>query len=148
NASSKVIGSLMVLLDGCRRHGGRHGDLSLVAAAFYRLATPAWRLSLRPESGINRRGETRHRNTSIRPIACVVRNGKLVIPNHGILEADLAISGEKIVQIGSGIADAKTVIDAKGQHVFPGCVDTHSHYGHCNEFYDEMATESKCLASL
>ena len=82
------------------------------------------------------------------PIDCVIRNGKLVIPNHGILEADLAISGEKIVQIGSCIADAKTVIDAKGQHVFPGCVDTHSHYGHCNEFYDEMATESKCLASL
>ena len=22
------------------------------------------------------------------------------------------------------------------------------HYGHFNEFYDEMATESKCMASL
>jgi dihydroorotase-like cyclic amidohydrolase len=82
------------------------------------------------------------------PIDCVIRNGKLVIPNCGILEADLAISGEKIVQIGSGIPDGKKIIDARGQHVFPGCVDTHSHYGHCNEFYNEMESESKCLASL
>jgi dihydropyrimidinase len=81
------------------------------------------------------------------PIDCVIRNGKLVIPNYGVLEADLAISGEKIVQIGLGIPDGKKIIDAKGQYVFPGCVDTHSHYGHCNEFYNEMETESKCLAS-
>lgn len=82
------------------------------------------------------------------PIDCVIRNGKLVIPNHGILEADLAITGEKIVQVGLGIPDGKKVIDAKGQYVFPGCVDTHTHYGHCNEFYNEMETESRCLASL
>jgi len=78
---------------------------------------------------------------------CVIRNGKLVIPNQGIVEADIAIRGEKIVQIGAGIADGRTVINAKGQHVFPGCVDTHSHYGHCNEFYNEMETESKGMAA-
>jgi dihydropyrimidinase len=82
------------------------------------------------------------------PIDCVIRNGKLVIPKVGILEADLAISGEKIARIGPGIPDGGKVIDAGGQYVFPGCVDTHSHYGHCNEFYSEMETESKCLASL
>jgi dihydropyrimidinase len=81
-------------------------------------------------------------------IDCVIRNGKLVIPNYGILEAEVGISREKIVQIGLGISDAKKIIDAKGQYVFPGCVDTHSHYGHFNEFYNEMETESKCLASL
>src|SRR5262245_66350416 len=82
------------------------------------------------------------------PIDCVVTNGKLVIPEFGILEADLAISGEKIVGIGSDIRDAKKIVDARGQHVFPGCVDTHSHYGHCNEFYNEMESESKCYASM
>ena len=81
------------------------------------------------------------------PIDCVIRNGKLVIPNQGIVEADLAIGGETIVQIGQGIPEGPATIDAKGQYVFPGCVDTHSHYGHCNEFYSEMETESKCLAS-
>ena len=78
---------------------------------------------------------------------CVVRNGRLVIPNHGILEADIAITGEKIVQIGAGIGEGKTEIDAGRQHVFPGCVDTHSHYGHCNEFYNEMETESRGMAA-
>jgi dihydroorotase-like cyclic amidohydrolase len=116
-------------------------------------ATPSWTPSwtnpvIRAKQMNHRYVRSSRRTTSIMPIDCVIRNGKLVIPNDGIREADLAISGEKIVQIGSGIADAKTVIDAKGQYVFPGCVDTHSHYGHCNEFYDEMATESKCLASL
>src|SRR5260370_30257202 len=91
----------------------------------------------RPE-GVRRQIEGKR---STMPIDCVIRNGKLVIPNCGILEADLAISGEKIVQIGLGIPDGKKIIDARGQHVFPGCVDTHSHYGHCNEFYDEMETE-------
>jgi dihydroorotase-like cyclic amidohydrolase len=79
---------------------------------------------------------------------CVVRNGKLVIPRHGILEADIGIRGEKIVQIGRGIPDGEKILDARGKFVFPGCVDTHTHYGHCNEFYHEMETESRCLASL
>ena len=81
-------------------------------------------------------------------VDCVVRNGKLVIPKFGILEADIAIEGEKIAQIGRGLPEAGKVIDAKGKHVFPGCVDTHMHYGHFNEFYNEMESESKCMAFL
>jgi dihydroorotase-like cyclic amidohydrolase len=79
---------------------------------------------------------------------CVIRNGKLVIPRHGVLEADVGIRGEKIVQIGRGIAEGRETLDAGGTFVFPGCVDTHTHYGHCNEFYHEMEAESQCLASL
>ena len=78
---------------------------------------------------------------------CVVRNGRLVIPGHGVVEADLAIRGETIVEIGQGLAEGRTVIDAGGQYVFPGSVDVHMHYGHFNEFYDEMATESKCMTA-
>ena len=80
-------------------------------------------------------------------IDCVVKNGKLVIPKFGILESDIAIAGEKIVQIGHEIPDQGKAIDAKGKYVFPGCVDLHTHYGHFNEFYNEMETESKSLAS-
>src|SRR5262245_33815496 len=95
-------------------------------------------------SGPSRPGATRCiRGTSAMPIDCVIRNGKVVIPKQGILEVDIAISGEKIAQIGAGIPDGKKTIDAKGQYVFPGCVDSHSHYGHFNEFYNEMETESK-----
>ena len=80
-------------------------------------------------------------------IDCVVKNGKMVIPKFGILESDIAIAGEKIVQIGHEIPDQGKAIDAKGKYVFPGCVDLHTHYGHFNEFYNEMETESKSLAS-
>ena len=79
---------------------------------------------------------------------CVIQNGKLVIPKQGIFKADIAVAGEKIIQIGREIPDGKRVIDAAGKYIFPGCVDMHTHYGHCNEFYNEMETESKCLASL
>jgi dihydropyrimidinase len=81
-------------------------------------------------------------------IDCVVSNGKLVIPRQGVVEADIGIEGEKIVQIGRKLSGTGKVIDAKGRYVFPGCVDTHTHYGHFNEFYTEMGSESKCLASL
>ena len=42
---------------------------------------------------------------------CIVRNGKLVIPKHGLLEADIGIKGEKIVQIGLGIVDGEKILD-------------------------------------
>ena len=79
---------------------------------------------------------------------CVIKNGRLVIPKHGIVEADIAIKNQKIVQIGRDVGEGLNVLDAKGQYVFPGCVDVHMHYGHFNEFYDEMTTESKCMTSL
>lgn len=78
---------------------------------------------------------------------CVIRNGRLVIPKHGVIEADIAIKNQKITQIGKDVGEAGKIIDAKGQYVFPGCVDVHMHYGHFNEFYDEMSTESKCMTA-
>lgn len=81
-------------------------------------------------------------------VDCLVKNGQLVIPKHGIVTVDIAIEGEKISHIGREIPDGDTVIDAQGKYVFPGCVDTHTHYGHYDEFYYEMESESKCLAFL
>lgn len=48
-------------------------------------------------------------------VDCVARNGKLVIPKYGILEADIAIEGEEIAQIGRGLQEARKVNDAKGK---------------------------------
>jgi dihydroorotase-like cyclic amidohydrolase len=78
----------------------------------------------------------------------VVKNGRLVIPGTGIVEADVGIEGEQIAEIGRDLPDGDRVVDAAGKHVFPGCVDTHTHYGHFNEFYHEMAAESENLVSL
>lgn len=56
---------------------------------------------------------------------------------------DIAIKGEKIVQIGGNIAesDAGQVIDAKGKIVAPGVVDLHTHYD-SQLFWDPWCTMS------
>ena len=43
-------------------------------------------------------------------------------------QADIAISNEKIVEIGDIEGEAKKVIDAEGKIVTPGFVDIHTHY--------------------
>ena len=43
-------------------------------------------------------------------------------------QADIAISNEKIVEIGNIKGEAKKVIDAEGKIVTPGFVDIHTHY--------------------
>ncbi len=55
----------------------------------------------------------------------VIRNGMVVTP-EGVINADVAISGEQIAAIGSGL-DAKQVIDAAGHYVIPGVLDVHVH---------------------
>lgn len=40
---------------------------------------------------------------------------------------DVAVHGGKIAEIGTGLTDAKTVIDATGLTVTPGWIDSHSH---------------------
>ncbi|NNE70004.1 MAG: dihydropyrimidinase [Rhodothermales bacterium] len=55
----------------------------------------------------------------------VIRGGRLVTPG-GVIEADLAIEGEKIAAIGTGL-DGRDVIDADGHFVIPGVLDVHVH---------------------
>ncbi len=55
----------------------------------------------------------------------VIRNGMVVTP-EGVINADVAISGEQIAAIGSGL-DANQVIDAAGHYVIPGVLDVHVH---------------------
>ncbi len=55
----------------------------------------------------------------------IIRGGRLVTPG-GIVQADLAIAGEKIAAIGSGF-DGDKVIDASGHYVLPGVLDVHVH---------------------
>ena len=78
----------------------------------------------------------------------IVRGGRLVLPYKGEVDADIGVVGEKIAQIGGSLGSGREELDATGKLVFPGCVDTHTHYGHFNEFFAEMATESRGLLAL
>ncbi len=57
-----------------------------------------------------------------------VVNGKIIdVENKTIIEGDLGIKEGKITEIGTVLAEAKLVIDAKRKHVSPGFIDIHMH---------------------
>ncbi|ACZ89347.1 dihydroorotase [Streptosporangium roseum] len=68
----------------------------------------------------------------------LVKNGTLVLPYHGEIRADLAVSGGRIVVVGEDLDGAEEVIDATGKVVLPGAVDAHFHIG----IYRDMALDA------
>ncbi|MER5319041.1 dihydroorotase [Streptosporangium roseum] len=68
----------------------------------------------------------------------LVKNGTLVLPYHGEIRADLAVSGGRIVAVGEDLDGAEEVIDATGKVVLPGAVDAHFHIG----IYRDMALDA------
>jgi dihydropyrimidinase len=63
---------------------------------------------------------------------CVVRNGTVVFPDLGAMAADIGVRDSRIVAIlrrGEETGPVGEVIDAQGQHVFPGLIDAHMHFG-------------------
>jgi len=60
----------------------------------------------------------------------IIKGGRAVLPN-GMMEADILISGEKIVGVSvpnSYGEIGKRVIDARGKYVLPGAIDAHTHF--------------------
>lgn len=58
----------------------------------------------------------------------LIKNGKLVLDKE-IIKGDLLIDGNKIKSISDFInASADSVIDAEGCFIFPGFIDTHTHF--------------------
>jgi dihydroorotase-like cyclic amidohydrolase len=73
-----------------------------------------------------------------------VKGGTLVVPGVGIVNADVGISGGKIVVIGDDLAGlAEEVFDAKGKVVLPGIFDPHTHIGNERSFDEEAETETR-----
>jgi N-acyl-D-aspartate/D-glutamate deacylase len=58
----------------------------------------------------------------------VIRNGTIIDgTGSAAFQSDLAIEGEKIAAIGKSLGSGKKEIDAKGQVVAPGFIDSHTH---------------------
>lgn len=70
----------------------------------------------------------------------VVTGGTLIVPHVGPVTADIAIKDGKIAAIADrlGPSDADEAIDATGNAVFPGAVDSHYHLG----IYRDLATDT------
>jgi N-acyl-D-aspartate/D-glutamate deacylase len=59
----------------------------------------------------------------------VIRGGNIADGKGGdLFEADIAISGGRITEVGKISGKGKEEIDAKGKLVTPGFVDVHTHY--------------------
>ena len=57
----------------------------------------------------------------------VIKNGNVVL-RDGVYNVDIGIKNGKIASIAEEITEqANEVIDAKGQYVMPGMIDTHVH---------------------
>ena len=92
--------------------------------------------------------QKKHEKESAVDCDLLISGAKLVIPDQGIISADLLITGERI----SGIVargtevNAKSVIDARGLHALPGGIDPHVHWGNYGEFEDDAYSESRAAA--
>ena len=83
-------------------------------------------------------------------MSTLIQNGVLLCPD-GPVNADLRVVGEKIAEIGLNLpAGDSRVLDASGKLLFPGFIDTHTHFemnkGKPNETADDWA--SGTLAAL
>lgn len=77
-------------------------------------------------------------------IDIAILNGKVVIPDVGVVETDVYIDNGKIYSIGKNdYIKAKEIIDASGKFVIPGIIDPHVHLGIFAPFKTELITETK-----
>ena len=74
----------------------------------------------------------------------VVANGTVVSPEQGVFDADVAVDGDAISAVTApGTADGDRVVDAAGEHVFPGVIDPHTHHGLFRSLADDADSESR-----
>ncbi|HBV89166.1 MAG TPA: hydantoinase [Desulfosporosinus sp.] len=71
----------------------------------------------------------------------VLKDGRLVIPGQGIVEADVTMENGKIVAIGTGLSGEKE-ISVAGKYVLPGLIDPHIHLGIFGDLAEEMEKET------
>ncbi len=77
----------------------------------------------------------------------VVRGGRLVTPD-GLVDADLAVDGGEIVEVGRELAGGTREIPAAGRLIFPGVVDVHVHFNEPGRTeWEGAATGSSALAA-
>jgi len=77
------------------------------------------------------------------PADLVIRNGTLVDGTGGpSRRADIAITGDRIVEVGEDVARGRRELDAEGLLVTPGFVDPHTHYDGQATWDPELAPSS------
>ena len=75
---------------------------------------------------------------------CLLKGGKVVVANEGLVEADIGIKNGKIVEIiySERPIEAQKVINVSGKIVMPGIIDAHTHLT-MGDSPDPYMTETK-----
>ncbi|MFH0811480.1 MAG: amidohydrolase family protein [Pseudomonadota bacterium] len=79
----------------------------------------------------------------------LITNGNLVTPWEIITGVTIGIERGKIscIQRDTISSKAKEVIDARGNYIFPGIIDCHTHFGAFLSYEDDVITETKAAAA-
>jgi allantoinase len=76
-----------------------------------------------------------------------IRGGSIVTP-RGIVDADIAVEGEYIAAVASGVPGGRREIDASGLTILPGLIDIHLHFNEPGRTdWEGAATGSRALAA-
>ena len=81
-------------------------------------------------------------NVEIRTRAdAVVTGGRVAIPGHGLLDADVLVGSGRVLALGKGFSCDGQLIDASGLLVMPGAFDPHVHLGLFGSLDEELESE-------
>ena len=74
----------------------------------------------------------------------VIRNGRVVTPEQGVVRGDVGVTGETIGAVaGPKTLSGEETIDATGRYVLPGAIDPHTHYGLYQDYAKDHETETR-----
>jgi len=74
----------------------------------------------------------------------ILKGGKCIIPNKGILPLDIKIQDGKIHSLGQNLSDNDAVtVEVDGKYLIPGVIDPHVHLGIFTAFDTEIVTETR-----
>lgn len=77
----------------------------------------------------------------------VIKQAQVVCP-EGVTHGDIAVKDGLIVAIGTNLGEARNVVDAAGNYVFPGGIDVHVHFNEPgNEDWEGFTTGTQLLAA-
>jgi dihydropyrimidinase len=94
----------------------------------------------RIEEKLNRLDSGQEMNT---PVDLAIYNGLVVIPEIGVMKANVYIRDGKVCALSQQkMGAAKVDVDAAGKYVLPGIIDPHVHLGLFAPLADELITET------
>ncbi len=76
------------------------------------------------------------------PADLALLGGRIVIPQAGVVTANLYVKGGKIAALSDCVLPAKESIDVSGKYVLPGIIDPHTHFGIGTDFQTDLRSES------